>query len=169
MARSTFKKYLLPGMVFQSVVIAGGYGTGREIVEFFLTLGPVGGMVAMLGVSMVIWSLVCAVTFELARLWQTYDYRTFFRALIGKGWIAYELLVIASIPLVVAVNGSAAGAIMADQFELPAVAGGAVTFAAVILLSYLGRRAVERSLMFVALALVLVAMVAMIALVASAQ
>jgi len=38
-----FLKYLLPGIVFQSVVIAGGYSTGREIVEFFLNFGPGGG------------------------------------------------------------------------------------------------------------------------------
>ena len=31
-----FKKYFLPGFVFQSMVIGGGYGTGRELVEFFL-------------------------------------------------------------------------------------------------------------------------------------
>jgi hypothetical protein len=29
----SFKKYLLPGLVFQSVVIAGGYGTGRELAD----------------------------------------------------------------------------------------------------------------------------------------
>ena len=32
---SWFQRYLLPGFVFQSVIIAGGYGTGRELVEFF--------------------------------------------------------------------------------------------------------------------------------------
>ena len=50
---SVFQRYLLPGFVFQSVVIAGGYGTGRELVEFFLTQGPLGGLLAMLLVSTV--------------------------------------------------------------------------------------------------------------------
>ena len=36
MKSSFFQKYLLPGFVFQSLMIGGGYGTGREIVEFFL-------------------------------------------------------------------------------------------------------------------------------------
>ena len=45
MKSSWFQRYLLPGFVFQSVIIAGGYGTGRELVEFFRTffqklLGP---------------------------------------------------------------------------------------------------------------------------------
>lgn len=33
---STFKRLFLPGLVFQSISIAGGYGTGRELAEFFL-------------------------------------------------------------------------------------------------------------------------------------
>ncbi len=34
-----FQRYLLPGFVFQSIIIAGGYGTGRELVEFGTTEG----------------------------------------------------------------------------------------------------------------------------------
>ena len=34
MKSNWFQRYLLPGFVFQSVIIAGGYGTGRELVEF---------------------------------------------------------------------------------------------------------------------------------------
>ena len=64
---SVFRRYLLPGFVFQSVVIAGGYGTGRELVEFFLSQGPLGGLLAI-GITTVIWSAVSMVTFELARL-----------------------------------------------------------------------------------------------------
>ena len=75
------RRILLPGFVFQSVVIAGGYGTGRELAEFFLMEGPVGGLLAML-VSTLLWSLVCAVTYDLARVAGTYDYRTFFQKLL---------------------------------------------------------------------------------------
>ena len=80
---SSFKKYLLPGFVFQSVVIAGGYGTGRELVEFFLNYGPLGGLLGMLLVTTVIWSLILAVTFEFSRKFRAYDYRTFFKKLLG--------------------------------------------------------------------------------------
>ena len=31
-----FRRYLLPGFVFEAAVIGGGYATGRELVEFFL-------------------------------------------------------------------------------------------------------------------------------------
>ena len=38
-----FQRWLLPGFLFQSVIIGGGYATGRELVEFFLSAGPLGG------------------------------------------------------------------------------------------------------------------------------
>src|SRR3546814_9756440 len=41
-ASTWFQRYLLPGFVFQAAVIAGGYATGRELVEFFLPAGPWG-------------------------------------------------------------------------------------------------------------------------------
>ena len=34
-----FRVYLLPGFVFQSIIIGGGYGTGRELVEWFMSQG----------------------------------------------------------------------------------------------------------------------------------
>ena len=37
MNMALFNKYLLPGFIFQSLIIGGGYGTGRELVEFFLS------------------------------------------------------------------------------------------------------------------------------------
>ena len=43
-----FRRYLLPGFVFEAAVIAGGYATGRELVEFFLPAGPWGGLLGML-------------------------------------------------------------------------------------------------------------------------
>ena len=64
--RSFYSKYLLPGFVFQSIVIGGGYGTGRELVEFFLLRGPFAGYLGML-VATVIWGVVLALGFELAR------------------------------------------------------------------------------------------------------
>ena len=66
---SFFKKYLLPGFVFQSVVIAGGYGTGRELVEYFLNYGPLGGLLGML-LTTAIWLILLVITvhFKLGNL-----------------------------------------------------------------------------------------------------
>jgi hypothetical protein len=32
MSTSKFRTYVMPGLVFQGVLIGGGYGTGREIL-----------------------------------------------------------------------------------------------------------------------------------------
>jgi uncharacterized membrane protein YkvI len=114
----TLRRVLLPGFVFQSVVIAGGYGTGRELAEFFLMEGPVGGLLAM-AVSTILWSLVCFVTYEIARKAKTYDYRSFFKGLLGPGWVLYEIAYLAFMLLILAVIAAAAGSLLEETFGLP--------------------------------------------------
>lgn len=143
---TTFRKYLLPGFVFQSVVIAGGYGTGRELAEFFLAYGPLGGLLAMLLVSTVIWSAVCAVSFELARRWRAYDYRSFFRGLLGRGWFLYEICYLIQLMLVLAVIAAAAGSIGRETFRLPYALGVVGIMAAVGFLTFQGSRVIENFL-----------------------
>ncbi len=36
MKNNWFQRYLLPGFIFQSAIIAGAYGSGRELAEFSL-------------------------------------------------------------------------------------------------------------------------------------
>jgi len=43
-----FKRWILPGLGVKAVVIGGGYATGRELAEFFLSAGPWGGLYAIL-------------------------------------------------------------------------------------------------------------------------
>lgn len=112
-----FRKYLLPGVVFQSVVIAGGYGTGRELVEFFISYGPAGGLLAML-VSTTIWSLVCAVTFEFARAFRAYDYLVFFKNLLGRFWVLFELCYLILLMIILAVVASSAGSILEETLGI---------------------------------------------------
>ena len=89
LSNSWFKKYLLPGFIFQSLVIGGGYGTGRELVEFFLLLGPKNGILGMI-VSMIIWCVVLACTFELSRQFRSYDYRSFLIKILGSGFLIFK-------------------------------------------------------------------------------
>lgn len=35
MKNNWFKRYLLPGLIFQSATIAGAYGSGQELAQFF--------------------------------------------------------------------------------------------------------------------------------------
>ncbi len=90
-----FQRFLLPGFAFKAVVIGGGYATGRELAEFFLPSGPWGGIAAML-LAMVIWSVVCVATFLFARSSGARDYLSFFRALLGRGWVVFEVAYIGS-------------------------------------------------------------------------
>ncbi|NIN70418.1 MAG: hypothetical protein GTO46_00500 [Gemmatimonadetes bacterium] len=141
-----FRKYLLPGFVFQSVVIAGGYGTGRELVEFFLTFGPVGGLLAMLLVSTVIWSAVCAASYEFARVFQAYDYRSFFTHLLGRGWFLYEVCYFALLAIILGVIAAAAGSILEETFALPYAAGVLGIMAAVGFLVFRGSTTIAKVL-----------------------
>lgn len=146
MRATWFRKLLLPGLVFQSVVIAGGYGTGRELVEFFLVLGPLPGLVAMVLVSTVVWSLVNAVSFAFARRFRAYEYRRFFRELLGPGWVLFELCYLALLFVILAVIGAAAGTMLEETFELPYAGGVLGIMAAVGVLVFLGSAAIERVL-----------------------
>ncbi|MFQ5537254.1 MAG: hypothetical protein ACE5GJ_07350 [Gemmatimonadota bacterium] len=142
---SFFRRYLLPGFVFQSVVIAGGYGTGRELAEFFLTQGPLGGLLGM-AVSTLVWSAVCMATFEFARLYRTYDYRHFFKALLGPGWVLFEICYVALLVIVLAVIAAAAGTILHETFDLAYAVGVVGIIAAVGVLVFGGSAIIERFL-----------------------
>ena len=142
---SFFKKYILPGLVFQSLTIGGGYGTGRELVEFFLKKGPLAGLGGML-VATLIWSLVLAITFELARITRAFDYRAFIQQLLGKGWMAYEFVYVIGLVLTLSVLGSASGELIFEMFELPAIWGILFMMIVVGLLAFAGSLWIERVL-----------------------
>ena len=140
---SWFQRYLLPGFAFKAVVIGGGYATGRELAEFFLPSGPRGGYWAML-LAMVVWSLVCVVTFCLARLTRSWDYRAFFTELLGPFWIVFELAYLLSIIVILAVFGAAAGAIGKALLGLPQVVGTCCLIACISFVAAYGNVSVER-------------------------
>lgn len=142
---SVFRRYFLPGFVFQSVVIAGGYGTGRELVEFFLTQGPLGGLLA-LGVSTLVWSAVCMASFEFARLYHAFDYRRFFQHLLGRWWWTFELSYVALLMIVLAVIAAAAGSIGESTFGLNYWIGVGAVMASVAALVFGGSESIERFL-----------------------
>jgi len=148
-----FQRYLLPGFVFQSIVIAGGYGTGRELVQFFLVFGPVGGLLGMWLVSTVIWSAVCAVTFELARMTETYEYRSFCRVLLGRAWWLYEICYLVIMVIVLSVIAAAAGSIVRQVFSLPYLLGVVLMMGSVGFLVLKGTALVEKFMSFWSLVL----------------
>lgn len=140
---SWFQRYLLPGFAFKGVVIGGGYATGRELAEFFLPHGPLGGLLAIL-IAMLVWSVVCALTFLVARTLQAFDYRSFFRGLLGPFWFLFELAYLPFLVLLLAVFGAAAGEIGAATFSAPVFVGSLAFVAAVCAVTMFGADAVER-------------------------
>ncbi len=142
-AGSWFQRFLLPGLAFKAVVIGGGYATGRELAEFFLPSGPQGGLLAIL-LAMVFWSVVCAVTFSFAYLTASRDYRTFFRNLLGPGWVVFEAAYVLFIILILAVFGAAAGAIGTALFAWPTWVGTLCLIVCISLVSAYGNASVEQ-------------------------
>jgi uncharacterized membrane protein YkvI len=143
MTATWFQRYLLPGFAFKAVVIGGGYATGRELVEFFLPTGPWGGIYAML-LAALIWSVVCVVTFLFARVTHSEDYRTFFRHLLGRGWIIFEISYCLFIVLILAVFGAASGAIGASLLGWPPIVGTLCLMFGIALFVTFGNASVEQ-------------------------
>lgn len=140
---SLFQRFLLPGLAFKALVIGGGYATGREVAEFFLPGGPWGGIAAIL-LATILFSAGCALTFLFARATAALDYQSFFKALLGPGWVAWEIVYLLFVILILAVYGAAAGAIGAAVFGLPEVAGTLALMAGITLFVTYGNKSVER-------------------------
>lgn len=143
MKNSWFQRFILPGFIFQSAIIAGAYGSGRELAQFFLGNGPLGGLLGML-VTTVIFSVVLATSFEFSRRFRLFDYRSFFRRLLGRAWFLYEILYVLQMIIVISIVGAVAGDIVRDTFGLPAFSGIIAVMVMIALLVFYGTSAVER-------------------------
>ncbi len=139
------RPYLLPGLIFQSVVVGGGYATGRELVEFFMPSGPWVGILGLLTAGAV-FALVMATAYEFARITQTRDYRLFCKALLGPGWIAYEIAYLALVVLILAVLGAAAGELLHSALNWPPMLGTSSMILLVALLTYAGSSLITKAL-----------------------
>jgi uncharacterized membrane protein YkvI len=140
---SRFARWLLPGLGVKAVVIGGGYATGRELAEFFLSRGPWGGLFAILFATL-LFSIFCSLTFVCARRFGTYDYKSFFRQLLGPAWPLFEIAYLIFVVLILAVYGAAAGAIGNALFAAPLWAGTVLLAVLIAAVVAFGNRAVER-------------------------
>lgn len=156
-----WQRYFLPAFTFMSVVIGGGYATGRELVEFFMPAGPIGGLLAMI-VTAAVWSIMFGLSLAVACATGSYDYRSFFQQLLGRGWILFEIVYLLLLILVLAVLGAASGAIGASMFAAPEWLGAVAFLSLVGLFIWLGGSAIERLFSLWGLAMI-VAYVAVLA------
>ena len=138
-----FTRWILPGLGVKAVVIGGGYATGRELAEFFLSQGPWGGLYAILFATL-LFSIFCALTFVLARRFQAFDYKSFFKRLLGPAWHLFELAYLLFVVLILAVYGAAAGAIGSAVFNAPVWVGTLALALCIAGIVAFGNKAVER-------------------------
>ena len=136
------QRWILPGLAFKAVVIGGGYATGRELAEFFLPSGPIGGLLAVL-VATAVWSVVCALTFQYSFAYRLLDYRAFFGRLLGRGWMAFEVIYFLLVLLILSVFGATTGAIGQALFGWPSIAGTLILLTLIATLVAIGPAAVE--------------------------
>ena len=147
-----FGRIILPGLAFKAAVIGGGYATGRELASFFLPSGAAGGLKAI-ALATVIWSIVCALTFAFAFETRSRDYRSFFKALLGRGWVIYEVAFLLALVVILAVFSAAAGEIGHALFGLPGYVGALGLGLAIALVASWGNDAVEGVFKYVSILL----------------
>ena len=111
-----FGKYLLPGILLQSVLIGGGYATGREIVSYGAKFGAK-GWIAGIGI-LIGFAVVAILTFEISRLYKTYDYKSMIKVLIGPAWPLFDVAYVLMMILVIAIMASASGSIVEETTGL---------------------------------------------------
>jgi uncharacterized membrane protein YkvI len=125
--------YLVPGFLFQSIIIGGGYGTGNEIAQYFGIHGISYGIIGMI-ITTLVWSIIAAITFEFCRVFKTYDYNSMSYKLLGRIGFLYEVCYIILLLICLGVANATAGRMTVEFTGLSQWIGIAVLSAAVIFL-----------------------------------
>ncbi|MCY3969276.1 MAG: hypothetical protein OXG74_05055 [Acidobacteria bacterium] len=138
-----FHTLLLPAIIAQSMIIGGGYATGREVVQYAGRFGNWGWLsVAIIAVC---FSLVMALAFELARLAGAYDYKAWSRNLVGPFWWLVDLLFLSMMLLVIAVMTAAIGEVLQQTLAFPKPLSLVLALACVGFLTWRGSGFIERA------------------------
>lgn len=137
-----FGKYLLPGVLLQSVLIGGGYATGRETVTYggkFGAWGWLSGIGIMIG-----FAVVALLTFEIARLYHAYDYKSMIKVLIGPLWPLFDVAYVLMMTFFIAVMASASGSIVEETVGLNYWFGVALIVIITAMLMFFGDHFIEK-------------------------
>src|SRR6185437_1841422 len=132
-----------PGLVIQAVLVGGGYATGRELVEFFLSLGPAAGLLGMIFTAL-LFSSGAMISFELARRFRTYDYDSFTKLFLGRFRALFEVGYLVGLVLVLAVISAAAGELLLSLIGGLRWLSEALFMMSVAVVVFFGNRFVER-------------------------
>jgi len=137
-----FGSLLLPAIILQSVLIGGGYASGREVVQYGARFGSA-GLLAVVAIF-IGFTVMAILVFELSRLFGTYDYKSYMQTIIWKGWPLFDVLFVVMATIVIAVMASAAGSIMEDTVGIPYMVGIVGIILVVGALTYFGASVIER-------------------------
>ena len=79
-----FYRWLLPAIIFQSVFMGGGFTTGREVMEYAGKYGVYG--IYSVIVATIFFFISAALSYEVARVFKAFDYRTWIKQVLWKFW-----------------------------------------------------------------------------------
>lgn len=137
----TYAKYILPGVLLQSVLIGGGYATGREIFSYGAKFGAMGWISGLtIGIG---FALFAFLTFEICRIYKVYDYKNYIKQVIGPLWPVMDILTVLIAILLIAVMAAATGSIF-EQVNLPNILGSVVIVLICGLLNFKGSKVIEK-------------------------
>ncbi len=137
----TYAKYILPGVLLQSVLIGGGYATGREIYSYGAKYGAMGWISGLaIGIG---FALFAFLTFEICRIYKVYDYKNYIKKVIGPLWPIMDILTILIAILLIAVMAAATGSIF-EEVGLPNILGSVFIVLICGLLNFKGARFIEK-------------------------
>ncbi len=135
--------YVVPALVIQAVLVGGGYATGRELVEFFVSMGPASGLAGM-ALTAMLFSIGSMVSFELARCFRAYDYHSFTQVLLGRLRVLFEIGYLGGLVLVLAIVSAAASELLHDLAHWPHWLGATLFMILVAGLVFFGNTLIER-------------------------
>ena len=118
-----YARYVLPGVLVQSMLIGGGYATGREIFSYGAKYGAMGwisGLTICIG-----FALFAFLAYEICRIYKVYDYKNYIKQVIGPLWPVMDVLNILIMTLLISVMAATTGSIF-QQAGLPDILGSVV-------------------------------------------
>ena len=142
MLSRTKQLYLVTPAVYAAVIMGGGYGTGREVVEYFSRFGAGPGLLAIAS-SALAFLFILFTSFEVVRRTNQHDYRSFFKVILGRFWWLYEILYPLLFVLVIGVISASVVEISQDRLSLPPAVSLASLLAAVLGMTLIGKNFIE--------------------------
>lgn len=156
MSKSFFVRVMLiPAAVWLSVFFGGSMGSGIELIQYVTINGPIGGLIAIATIAVVV-GFVMYLCFEIARQNKAYDYREFSKVILGKGWWLYEIVILISMIIVIAISSTAAGTVIGKHLDSNIYIGQTILLAVVIFFTYKGREFIEKSMAVASVSLLVV-------------